>query len=50
MRSEPLRLYTVPGQPVDPDLDLDKTSAIVMNDDAEAYRADRSQDASEPQP
>jgi hypothetical protein len=37
-KPEPFKLYTVRGKLVDPDLDLDKTSALVMNDDAEAYR------------
>jgi hypothetical protein len=50
MRTEAFRLYTVPGKLVDPDLDLDKTSALVMNYDEEAYRSDCAQCVTELRP
>ena len=33
----PFRLYTVRGRLVNPDLDLDRTSALIASDDEAAY-------------
>jgi len=35
----PFRLFTVRGKLVDPQLKLDRTSALLAEDDIEAYRA-----------
>jgi hypothetical protein len=38
MAAEPFRLHTVRGKALDPGIDLDRTSALITEDDEAAYR------------
>lgn len=40
-KSEPFRLHTVRGRLVDPHLDLDRTSALLISDDESAFQKSR---------
>jgi hypothetical protein len=37
----PFRLHTVRGKPLDPELDLSRTSALLVREDEESYRRPR---------